>query len=111
MINLLKETKKAIRHSGHKISDIVHIGNDEYGCTWEKFSDIADQEYICGYGAQKVAKDLTIVFKDGSTMWRGEHDGSEWWEYSKPFKVPVTYKSIKELVGDMWNSIEDLNAE
>lgn len=109
MSTLLEETKEAIKHSGHKIADIVFIGNEEgYSCTWKEFSKLADVKYNSGFGAAKVATDLKVVFIDGSTMYRGEYDGSEWWEYSTPFDIPKNTKPIKRLVGDYWPSLKNL---
>lgn len=110
MSNLLKDTKSAIKDSGHKPTDIIFIGSEDTGhqCTWDEFERIANVEYDAGFGAAEVASDLLIVFKDGQTMYRGEYDGSEWWEYSKPFKMPTTQLPIKRLVGDYWPSLEAL---
>ena len=50
--NLLKETKEAIRASGHRIGDIVFIGSEDSGheCSWGEFEFLADKEYDSGYG-------------------------------------------------------------
>lgn len=117
-MSLLNETKKAIEQSGHTPEQIVFIGSESSGhsCTWEEFKVLADVEYDSGFGSQKVATDLIIAFKDGQKMWRGEYDGSEWWNYSKPVKLPSERKPIKRLVTDEdvdlccgWNSLEELN--
>ena len=116
MDNLLKETKEAIKKSGHKIEDILFIGSEKSGhsCTWEEFEKLADVEYDGGYGASEVAQDLIIVFKDNAKMWRGEYDGSEWWNYSTPFQMPKELKPIKRLtVKDTdnvgWVNLKELN--
>lgn len=114
-MNLLTETKEAIARSGHNIDDIVFIGSLESGhsCTWDEFSGLADREYDDGYGAAKVATDLVILFKDGQKMWRGEYDGSEWWEFSTPSKIPEKRRAIERLfvtpkeVG--WCKLEEMN--
>ena len=100
MTNLLQETKEAIESSGHKESDIVFIGSEKTGheCTWEEFCKLADIEYDSSYGAAEVAQDLVVVFSDGQKLWRGEYDGSEWWEHSTPFVRPTTALPIKSLV-------------
>lgn len=109
MSNLLEETTEAIEDSGHKITDIVFIGNEEgYGCTWDEFKSMANKEYDDGFGAAEVATDLKIVFSDGSTMYREEYDGSEWWKYSRPFDIPKQTKPIKRLIGAYWPSLENL---
>ena len=109
-MNLLKETQAAIKSSGHRPKDIIFIGSEETGhqCTWEEFQVLADQEYDAGYGAQEVARDLVIVFSDGSKMWRHEYDGSENWEYSKPFERPDKSLPIHCLFGTYWPTLEEL---
>lgn len=115
MTNFLEETIEAIERSGHKISDIYFIGSLDgaYECTWNEFSSLADFEYHSGFGGQEVVKDILIVFNDGQTMTRGEHDGSEWWQYSKPFKKQETTIPIKRLIAVEekigWYSIEEIN--
>ncbi len=110
MTNLLEETKEGIKRSGHNISDIVFIGSTQSGhsCSWEQFKKLADIEYHSGY---EVARDLVIIFNDGTNMWRSEYDGSEWWDYSVPLSLPVDKKPIKRLVGRYWPSLEDLQGE
>jgi hypothetical protein len=100
MANLLRETTIAITSSGHTPEDIVFIGSEKSGhsCTWQEFTVIADVEYDAGFGSQKVAPDLIIVFKDGQKMWRGEYDGSEWWAYSRPFVLPGERKPMTRVV-------------
>ena len=113
MTNLLQETIRAIENSGHTVQDIVFIGSVDsgYSCTWAEFVLLADIEYDSGYGAQEVAYDLVIVFRDGSTMWRNEYDGSEWWEYSIPLKIPKEQKQISKLTGDTWASLATLHKD
>ena len=99
MTNLLEETIEAIESSGHTNTDIIFIGSESSGhsCSWEEFKTLADKEYDSGYGGNEVAYDLIIAFSDGSTMWRDEYDGSEWWDYSKPFVNPKTTSKIITL--------------
>ena len=114
-MNLLKETIEDIENSGHSPSDIIFIGSEKSGhqCNWEEFKLLADHDYNNGYGAQNVAQDLIVVFADGTKMWRGEYDGSEWWDYSNPFHMPDQELPIKNLfsckagkVG--WDNLKDL---
>jgi hypothetical protein len=99
-MNLLQETKEAIGLSGHTETDIVFIGSEKSGhqCSWDEFCVLADVEYSAGFGAAEVAQDLIIVFADGQKLWRGEYDGSEWWEFSKPLQRPDVALPIKTLV-------------
>jgi hypothetical protein len=111
-MNFLVETKNAISESGHKISDIIFIGSEDTGhqCSWEQFKNMADVEYYSGFGAAEVATDLVLVFSDGMKMWRGEYDGSEWWEFSTPFTMPTDKQKIKKLVGGMWATVKAMQA-
>ena len=114
-MNLLEETVDAITHSGHTEKDIVFIGSFGSGheCSWVEFKVLADVEYDNGYGASAVATDLRIVFSGGQQMWRGEYDGSEWWEYSTPFVKGEKKKKITRLfirddqVG--WKTLEEIH--
>ena len=109
--NLLKETLEDIKRSGHTVKDIVFIGSEVSGheCTWEEFKVLANQEYDNGFGAQKVASDLIIVFSDGTKMWRDEYDGSERWGYLVTFKKPKRKKRIRYLFGKYWPTLEQLH--
>lgn len=114
-MNLLSETIDAIKNSGHTPEDIYFIGSRESGhsCTWEEYKKLADIEYDNGYGSQKVASDLIIVFSDGNSMWRDQYDGAEGWEFAKPFLLPSEQKPISRLVVSEdeigWKTLEELN--
>ena len=99
-MNLLKETIEAIKDSGHSPDDIVFIGSERTGheCTWEQFQRLADVDYDDGFGAQKVASDLIVVFRDGHKMDRHEYDGSECWNVMAPFKRPAQSLPITRLI-------------
>ena len=96
---LLDETIEDITMSGHTPEDIIFIGSVEscHRCTWQQFRELANFQYDSKYGAQKVAFDLIIVFSDGTSMTRGEYDGSEHWSYSKQFVEPQQSKTINSL--------------
>jgi hypothetical protein len=51
-----------------------------------------------------------VVFTDGGFLRREEYDGSEWWEYEPPFRVPETQKPFR-LVKLTYpaDSLEDIN--
>jgi len=111
-MNLLQETHDAIKTSGHSVGDIAFIGSEKSGhrCSWSEFELLADQDYDCGFGGQKVASDLVIVFSDGTKMWRGEYDGSEWWDYSAPFVEPSESRPIQKLFAEVgWDNLSYLN--
>lgn len=112
VVNLLEETKEAIKASGHTQTDIVFIGSEKSGhrCTWAQFENLANRNYACGFGEAEVAVDLIVVFSDGAKMWRGEYDGSEWWEYSSPFVSPSVSRRISNLFAKVgWDSLAKLN--
>lgn len=114
-MNLLQETIDDIQKSGHNPEDVIFIGSEESGhsCTWAEFCSLADQDYDESFCSQEVATDLVIVFNDGAKMWRGEYDGSEWWEYSTPFSLPGEKKLINRLFtkGAGWENLETINDE
>lgn len=113
-MNFLEETREAIESSGHSPKDIIFIGSEQtnHQCSWEEFKQLADQEYDNDFGGSEVAEDLIFVFSDGTKLWRGEYDGSEWWEYSAPFESPEDKprKEIKQLInhGGGWTTIEKM---
>ena len=110
-MNLLQETREAITASGHAENDIVFIGSEVTGhqCSWQAYCTLANIEYNSGFGAAEVATDLVIVFSDGQKLWRGEYDGSEWWEHSTPFVKPEQSLPITRLTGGLWASLAVLN--
>lgn len=97
--NLLDETLEAITESGHTPADILFIGSLDTGhrCTWQEFEVLANIEYEYSYGAQKVATDLVLAYCDGQRMQRGEFDGSEYWDYRRPYIDPTIVKKITSL--------------
>ena len=96
-MNLLEETLEVLKKYGKEIQDIDWIGSPNFGWfTWEDFAAAADEEYDDSYGAQEVASDLVIVFKDGTWLERAEYDGSEWWEYKQLPKKPEKQRKPKK---------------
>lgn len=111
-VNLLNETKDKITSCGKTPDDIIFIGSEESGhqCSWSEFCVLANFQYDSSYGAAKIATDLTIVFSDGSRMFRGEYDGSEWWEYFANFTPPLKALRITSLGGNVWwEKLEEIN--
>ncbi len=74
---------------------------------------MADFDYDSGIGISQIASDLIVVFSDGSSMWRGECNGQEWWEFTAPFVEPVVSKPIRALVSpsnrDGGMTLDELN--
>ena len=111
MSNLIQETKK--HFSGRKVA-WVGSKNGEYAMSWDEFKEkFKDVEYDNGYGSQKIAVDLVVVFTDGSWLEREEYDGSEHWASKS---VPVRKedaKSFNIVGGDeyMWEDLKEMNEE
>jgi hypothetical protein len=114
-MNFLKETIEAIEKSEHTIDQIIFIGSRESGhsCTWDEFVKLADFKYDDGFGGQEIARDLIIVFSDSTYMWRGEYDGSEWWDFLPSFVMPKTHKEIKRLKCPecLWMTLEEIQED
>lgn len=110
MTNLLKETKDKLKIYGHTIKDIEWVGCRDYQIPLELFLRLADEEYSDGFGAQEVATDLLVV---GDSWWleRHEYDGSEWWEYKSLPQKPKEIKTVKKVVGDLWETLTKMNEE
>ena len=101
-MNLLDETKGAISQSGHSTDDVRFVGSRDgkLGIPWSQAEKVLDIDYDDGYGGQEIAADLVVVFTDGGFLRREEYDGSEWWEYEPPFRVPAMqwpFKLVKRL--------------
>lgn len=97
--NLLEETKGMLKHGGYTPEDIVFIGVVQSGlsCTWREFEIMANRTYNAGFGCHNVLGDLTIAFSDGCRLERGEYDGTEWWEWVRPFKMPDNQQPLTYL--------------
>jgi hypothetical protein len=113
MTNLLESTISAIKNSGHSVKDIIYIGSSdgEYTMSWAEYRKLADVEFDSSFGSSEVAIDLIIVFSDHKKMWRGEYDGSEWWEFHKPSSIDYSVKGkpITKLTGNLWPTLVDLH--
>ena len=96
-MNLLDETKSAISRSKHSTDDVRFVGSrdEKLGIPWSQAEKVLDIDYDEGYGGQEIAADLVVAFTDGGFLRREEYDGSEWWEYEPPFRVPETQKPFK----------------
>jgi hypothetical protein len=116
-MNLLRETIYSLKDAGQSTDDIVFIGSVTSGhsCNWEEFEKLADLEYDNDYGAQKIATDLIIVFKDSSHLQRWEYDGSEGWEYISKPPIPINKKKIARLIVTSnevgWRSLDEMNKD
>lgn len=105
-MNLLTETLHAL--DGREVA-WVGSTDGEWSMTWEEFARIADSNYDAGFGAQHVARDLVVVFTDGSWLERGEYDGSEWWADRRAPLRGASPMQPERLIGDFWPSLSDLH--
>lgn len=100
MANLLHQTLATLARMDETPAEIMFIGSEatNHQCTWDEFCVLADKDYDNGFGIEEVATDLVIICRSGARMWRNSYDGSEWWEFSKPFDQPkVERKPITSL--------------
>lgn len=113
MTNFLKETKLNIESEGNHVDNIVYIDNQSgtYSCDWNRFESLADFEYDSGFGSQKIATDLIIVFANGDYMDRYEYDGSECWSYHTTPKIFPILNNITSFGGDfhMWDTLKEIH--
>ena len=112
MKKILEETKKEIQDIGKKVS---WIGSEcgTFAMSEKEFFELNEVLYDDGFGGQEIAKDLVVVFEDGSWLKRCEYDGSEWWEYEcVPTKIKKPNKFIKIYGNDNnWASLFVLNSD
>ena len=121
MENLLDETERAMKLVGLTEEDIDWIGSTFYTCSWAEFKVLADVDYDPSCGAQMVAADLVIVFRDGTWLSRSQNNdyGEEWWRYNKapsnnddrPIKKLVSLTNEEGNYEFMWATIEDMQDE
>ena len=116
MTNLLKETEHVLKIYKKKPSDIDWIGSKDgkYAIDWERFKNLAASiDYDAGFGAQEIARDLVVVFKDGDWLVRDEYDGAETWELQSLPKKRVRSKPIYRLCANEdevgWKTIDYMN--
>lgn len=114
-MNLLKETKEALRNKGYKWpDDILSIQGSDRGISVGLFEKLANVNYDNGYGLQEVAEDLVILMKDGTWFDRGEYDGAEWWRHHRhPEKLEVNDEGVDRIIkaprGYFWGTLKDVN--
>ena len=97
MPNFRDETLEALEDNGRMPEDITFIGTKDgkKSCTWLEFLELADFVYDNGYGGNEITSQLVIEFNEGM-MFRGEYDGSEWWEF---LHIPQ-YRTTTQLTID-----------
>ena len=107
-INFLEETIEMLKDLDKTWDDVLFIGNKDYFITIDQFKRLADVEYDNSFGAQWMPSDIIIKLDNGMIVSRGEYDGSEWWEYTKPFMLPtMRYPRLKPFKAKMWRTLTD----
>lgn len=111
MENLLKETLGFMKRVDKTIDDIDWIGSEDFRIPVDRFFNVANVVYDDSYGAQEVASDLIIVFKDSSAMYRCEYDGAEWWKFINLKRPSVERNDITKIVdkGCGYKTLAELN--
>lgn len=113
--NLKKEFEDMLKRINKTYDDIFWVGSEYFKITIENFKEVLDTYYHSGHGAQEIATDLIIVFKDNSYLIREEYDGAEDFVYHKTPDIPKTTKKIKTLnirdgYGSCgWNTLSEVN--
>jgi len=113
-MNLKDETLEIMAEHGKTKEDIVWIGCRDFAIGPATFWRLADRMYDSGYGWQEVATDLLVV---GDNWWmeRHEYDGSEWWEYKEPPKMPFVCKDVQRIIRGPnqtgWSKLAEMNEE
>lgn len=97
MVNFLEETMEFVNAAGME-PIFIGLANTNVTMTWATFQKRANFLYDDGYGTNEIPLDLIIGFPDGSFLKRGEYDGSEWWEYIEPFKMPENCLIVEDTL-------------
>lgn len=120
MKNFKLETIEKMRSLYKTIDDIDWIGGIDFTIPVSLFLKLADTEYDNDSEDVEVAQDLKIVFKDGSVLYRNEHNGVEYWDYidlKKPHNedddiTAITIRQVEEdelYLGANSDTLWDLN--
>lgn len=109
--NLVEETVELL--DGREV-DWVGSADGKYAMSWSEFvNKFNGVEYDGGFGSQKIATDLVVVFTDGSWLERHEYDGAENWE-NKRCPSRLENAKIFDIVGGddyFWDSLHDMNKD
>lgn len=112
MINLLEETRDALKKYGIEWEDVVWIGGNDFEIPFRDFIRLAYQtDYDNDFGRQYVASDLTIITSLGRFV-RKEYDGSEGWEFIKSQMPYHKYYDVSSLVSEEgWQTLAEIYKE
>jgi hypothetical protein len=103
MTNLYEETNKAISDFGYSWDDVVWIGSGTSKYPIDEFIAKAKETYYdSGFGSAEIDADLIVVFKDSTWLYRGEYDGSEWWNHTSLVPDEPSYTAHKFTLRQQW---------
>ena len=102
MKNLKEETLEMMNMFNKTVEDIAWIGGRDFSVPVDLFFKLADVEYDDDYGAQEIAYDLKIVFKDNTAFYRHSYDGKEWWNHISLVRPSVERDDISTLCSDKY---------
>ena len=109
-VELIEETKEYTKKLNKRIS-WIGSADGKLAISKEDFFALKPVEYDSGFGGQEIAKDLIVVFTDGSWLERYEYDGSECWEYNEsPIKKKDAEKFSK-VKGNGWETLMEINTQ
>jgi hypothetical protein len=107
--NLLQETLEFLKEHKLDETEILFCGGGNYKFSWEKFKELANQEYDSDYGCAEVAMDLKIFGKDW-WLTRREYDGAESWKLNSMTRsLPYGEKIPERIIGKYWPSLANLH--
>ena len=112
-MHLLEETLRAIEESGHTPDDVLYVSSEDgrLQLSWNHAEPVLKGVcYDNGFGAQEIASDLCVRFKDGAMLIRCEYDGAEWWRHiPAPATHGVSFEYVAQTNFIRGNRLADLN--
>lgn len=114
MTNLWQETIEVLKAWENTFDDVIAIYGDDFQISKENFKEVAQKtDYDSGYGAPKIATDLTILGTN-FIMAREDYDGAENWQYIVIPDISRLNKKIlnvKALATDRigWEKLKEIN--
>lgn len=110
-LNLLSETQVVLKAAGKPPESIVFIGSRDaaYACSWKEFSAMANVTYENTMPGQVIARDLVIVFSDGSSLSRVTDGSVERWLTDLLPARPDRPRAISRLRDGVDRTVAEMN--
>ena len=95
----LSDVMDGIAQFGYKPEDVVlvRIGAEDTRLRWTAFHDLLINQTNTSQTDTDMSR-LTLIFKDGSSMWNYERKSESVWEFAKPFQQLRTLHRIQRNV-------------